>query len=149
MRAFAVGSIHSAGSSSLQQLSATARKLHASVGTHLHTGLACNSALQIHHGAADFVAHRGLALLHSGSSGCGACGAMACRVSRARSNSSASCGASMMAGGVAGTDFLLSRRCRVTSGDWVGRVLGSGCGGAVVALQASQERGLTGCGCVC
>lgn len=54
-----------------------------------------------------------------------------------------------MAGGVAGTDFLFGRRCRVTSGDWVGRVLGCGCSGAVVALQASQERGLAGCGRVC
>lgn len=49
---------------------------------------------------------------------------------------------------VACTNFLFSRRCRVTSSDWVGRVLGGGCGGVVVALQASQE-GRLGCGCVC
>lgn len=49
---------------------------------------------------------------------------------------------------VASTIDLFGRRCRVTSSDWVGRVLGCGCGGVVIALQASQERGL-GCGCVC
>lgn len=74
---------------------------------------------------------------------------MACRVSRTRSNSAgASCGASMMTGVVASTIYLLGRRCRVTSSDWVGRVFSCGCGGVVIALQASQQRGL-GRGCVC
>ena len=131
------------------RLSATARTLPAPVGTHLHAGLACNGALEVHHGAADFVAHRRLALLNSGGSSRGACSAVVCRVSRARSNTSASCGAGMMAGVVASINLLFGRRCRVTSSDWVGRVLGCGCGSAVVALQAAQERGLTGCGCVC
>ena len=43
----------------------------------------------------------------------------------------------MVAGVVTGTtDFLLSSGCRVTSSDRVGRVLGRGRYGFVVALQA-------------
>jgi hypothetical protein len=54
-----------------------------------------------------------------------------------------------MAGVVTGTDFLFGRRCRVTAGEWVARMLGSGRDCAVVALQAIQKRGLAGGSCVC
>jgi hypothetical protein len=53
-----------------------------------------------------------------------------------------------MAGVVTSTIFHFCRLCRVSSSDWVGRVLGRGCGCVVVALQAPQKRGL-GCGRVC
>jgi hypothetical protein len=134
-----------------QTVSHTTRNLLASVGIHLYTGLACYGALEIHHGTADFVANRWLALLHSSGSSSGACGAMTGRVSRTRSSCSAgaSCCASMMAGVVPGTDFLFGRRCRVTTSEWVARVLGRGRDCAVVALQAIEKRGLAGGSCVC
>jgi hypothetical protein len=122
MRALTIGSIHSTGSGSLQKtVSHPTRNLLASVGIHLYTGLACYGALEIHHGTADFVPNRRLALLHSSGSSSGACGAMTGRVSRVRSSCSAgaSCCASMMAGVVTGTDFLFGRCCRVTASEWV------------------------------
>ena len=48
-----------------------------------------------------------------------------------------------------GTGFLFGGRCRVTSSDWIRRVLSRSRDGAIIALQASQERWLAGCGGVC
>lgn len=110
----------------------------ASVDTYLDTGLACNTASQVHHCTADFVAHTRLALLHSGSSaGRCACGMVTggvvgrgmvtCRVSCAgsnRSSSASSCRAGVMAGAVRSADFLLGSCGCMASSDRVGRVFG-------------------------
>ena len=106
----------------------------ASATTYLEAGSSGQTAPELHHGSADFVAHTGLTPLRSGSAS--GCCSVTCRVSAAGPSSASGAG---VVTAVVGIVNLLLGRCRgMAAGNGVGRVLGRRCNGTSFAttLQA-------------